>query len=391
MMWKHLECLLALQCFICLVRPAFVDEKALPEPCDLSLTWINEFQIKLSWNLSKDLDPSCRVSYEIKKPETMVTHKSFVELYVFLVDAVTYTVQTKPEECSDRTISKPVNITVTKPTELVKNFNCSLYTSTAMNCSWLIASQAPEDLLLYYKYAGENDIEQCSDYLYTAGQRTGCHLRGNISEQKMYFQVNGTVNGLSVRNTFLVEPLKNIKPQAPKVKITKESRSLSLSWAPPDFKDRFNCWNYTLRYSKCQETQCKNISKKTNENIPYDPRCQYRFQVKAVYSDKCGTGQSDWSEEEIYGAEDSLIIVIAIIVPASLFLFVILFLCCLMKYRETIFPKIPQPSVILKGMLNNSKEQTAFKRNLYIPVEENVEHKISLEIVPPLPIMQPDS
>lgn len=35
--------------------------------------------------------------------------------------------------------------------------------------------------------------------------------------------------------------------------------------------------------------------------VPYDLRCQYRVQVKAVYKKSCGAGGSDWSDVELYG------------------------------------------------------------------------------------------
>ncbi|CAB1351629.1 unnamed protein product [Coregonus sp. 'balchen'] len=91
---------------------------------------------------------------------------------------------------------------------------------------------------------------------------------------------------------------------------------------------------------------------------------KYRVQVKAVYQKWCGDGGSDWSEEEIYGVDE--------------------------WHREKLFPKIPQPSLIFKDMLNSNKEQKSSIGNLYVPVKEEVECKISLEKDPTLPMMQPD-
>ncbi|XP_070291884.1 uncharacterized protein [Salvelinus sp. IW2-2015] len=237
-----------------------------------------------------------------RRPKVGTTFKLYKEYRLSTEDAVNYTVQTNPKHCTGRTISKPVSKSITKPTELVKNFRCSLYSSKAMNCSWLPANQA-SDLQLYYGYLGPSHIAACSEYQYRDGQRTGCHLRGSFLQYDVYFKVNGTLDGLSVRNNFLVLPRNHVKPPAPKVKITEEGRNLILSWDPPDI-GAGHCWNYILKYNKCQESLGKEMQL---EHVPvkvsYDQRCQYRVKLKAVYTRWCGEGGSDWSEEEIYGTE----------------------------------------------------------------------------------------
>uniref|UniRef100_A0AAZ3QSJ0 Type I cytokine receptor cytokine-binding domain-containing protein n=1 Tax=Oncorhynchus tshawytscha TaxID=74940 RepID=A0AAZ3QSJ0_ONCTS len=285
---------------------SLVTSSALPEPLNLSLTWESEFRIKLSWNAPKDLDASCKVNYMITTTigEVKTTFKLYKEYRLSTEDAVNYTVQTNPKHCIGRTISKPVSKSITKPTELVKNFQCSLYSSKAMNCSWLPANQA-SDLQLYYGYLGPSHIAACSEYQYRDGQRTGCHLRGSFLQYDVYFKVNGTLDGLSVQNNFLVLPRYHVKPPAPKVKITEEGRNLILSWDPPDI-GAVHCWNFILKYNKCQESLGKEIQL---EHVPgkvsYDQRCQYRVKLKAVYTKWCGEGGSDWSEEEIYGTFSS--------------------------------------------------------------------------------------
>uniref|UniRef100_A0A4W5JBP3 Fibronectin type-III domain-containing protein n=1 Tax=Hucho hucho TaxID=62062 RepID=A0A4W5JBP3_9TELE len=256
--------------------------------------------------------------------------------------------------------------------ELVKNFQCCLYSSKAMNCSWLPANQTPDDLQLYYGYLGESHKAACSDYQDRAGEKTGCRLRGDFLEYKVHFHFNGTLNGLSVQKTFQVLPTHCVKPPAPRVKITETGKGLNLSWDPPDLAND-HCWVYILNYSKCQESLSKEIQYEY-EWVPYDLRCQYRVQVKAVYRDSCGAGGSDWSDVELYGVEDlhvdwsMTVVAILILIPAAVGLFIILCLCCFMKKLSS----------------------NLHFRNLYVPVEEEVECKISLEKDPPLLTMQPD-
>ncbi|XP_020327105.1 cytokine receptor common subunit gamma [Oncorhynchus kisutch] len=394
MILKHLDFLLVLRYFIHLVALEVAAEKALPEPLNLSLTWESEFRIKLSWNAPNNLYAPCKVNYMItttigeEKPILMSTFSLYKEYNVTKNDAVNYTVQTNPKHCTGRTISKPVSISKPKPTELVKNFQCSLYSSKAMNCSWLPANQA-SDLQLYYGYLGPSHIAACSEYQYRDGQRTGCHLRGSFLQYDVYFKVNGTLDGLSVQNNFLVLPKNHVKAPAPKVKITETGRNLILSWDPPDI-GAVHCWKYIFNYSKCQLLVDSKAIQFKHVMVSYDETCQYRVKLKAVYTEWCGEGGSDWSEEEIYGVDDWSMTVFAVVIPAVVFLFLILLICCFMKHREKVFPTIPHPSLVFKDMLNSNKGLKSSIGNLYVPDEEEVECKISLEKDYTLPMMQPD-
>nr|ACO13812.1 Interleukin-13 receptor alpha-1 chain precursor [Esox lucius] len=366
-------------------------EAELPSPIRLTSTWKNEFCLEFSWRLPESFDENLDCKYKIKTSQVSITRSSKTTLFQecdSLEGGLNFSVQT---ECNNSK-SQPVVHTIAAPRELVKDFHCFYYSSNALNCSWLPTNQSPEDINLYYAYP-ESEIHlsntsECRSYLRNAGRKTGCLIRGDFSKLKVYFQVNGTVNGSSLRNTFKVIPKDNVKPPAPKVKITEKENNLNLSWNHPNISHP-HCWDYMLNYSRCQESLSK-TTKSNSETIPYDPRCKYRVRIKAVYTSYCGKGESDWSGVEIYGEEDWLITVISIVIPASLFLFVILFLCCFMKHKEKLFPKIPQPSMIYKDTLNSNKEEKTFIGDLYVPVEEDVECKFSLENEPQLPMMQPD-
>ncbi|KAJ8008344.1 hypothetical protein DPEC_G00103860 [Dallia pectoralis] len=262
--------------------------------------------------------------------------------------------------------------------ELVKDFHCFEYSTNSLNCSWLPTDQSPEDLNFYYWYPNASDTIMsdtiaCSNYLYSAGKKTGCLIFENFPRHLVYLQVNGTVNGSSIRNIFDVVPLQNVKPPPPKVLITERGNVLYLSWNKPNLSDS-RCWKYILNYTNCEESHTNVIT--TNScDVPYDSTCQYRFQIQAVYG--CSTGKSDWSEVETFGEVEWLTIVIAILIPVLVFFISILCICCFIKHRERIFPKIPQPSI--------SKEQKNVIGNLYVPVENDVECKFSLEKSPTYP------
>ncbi|KAJ8008346.1 hypothetical protein DPEC_G00103880 [Dallia pectoralis] len=403
MILKHLlGYVLALLYYIPWITSDVPVEQALPRPLDLSLTWYNEFCVQLSWNVPEGVDASCELKYIViytnnRKSITEKKKRAEFKRCVALMGGVHFSVQS---ECNkdQSSRSEPAVYTIAAPTELVKDFHCFQNSSVTINCFWTPINNTPGNLQLYYSRI-ENKTAvsptlRCSEYLPEVDKTIGCHIKG-VDGLAVFLQINGTVNGSPVRNTFEVNLMDNVKPAAPKVNITQEEKKLILTWDSPEHSTP-KCWDYWLKYTKCQNTLSKLIkstdaSRQRKQKIPYDSRCQYRVQVKAVLTRYCGSGESDWSHEEKYGEDDWSNLVIAVVIPASVFLISILFLSCLMKHREKLFPQIPQPSLMFKDMLNISKEQKTFISNLYVPVEEDVECNVSLENKLPVPIMQPDS
>ncbi|KAL0970258.1 hypothetical protein UPYG_G00239570 [Umbra pygmaea] len=359
----------------------------LSSPINLTFSWTNEFCWKLSWSLPASFEEklNCSPKYQVnlpvpgKVPDSKRTSSTTYETCAGLTGVGNYSVET----LCNTNINQPAVHTIAAPKELVSNFQCVFYSYNDMNCSWHQTSQTPDDLQFYYAYpiskTSISNISMCNTYLHTAEKKTGCHLSCNNSfPHDLFIQVNGTVNGSLVRNTFKIDPKSNVKPPAPKVKIRKEGMYLNLSWDHPNIR-RPHCWKYLLNYSRCQEPKiCIEIDR-NSKNILYEPECQFEIQVKAIFN-TCGTGESDWSEVELYGKNVWPVDVGAIVIPIAVFIFVILFLCCFMKHRKKLYPKIPQPSLVYK---DRTEEQKIVIGSLYVP-DEKVELNINLENKPPL-------
>ncbi|CAB1345256.1 unnamed protein product [Coregonus sp. 'balchen'] len=367
-------------------------ETDLPSPRNVTFSWTNEFCWELSWSLQENVDSQtckCHITISRIGQKNVIKKRKGTQLQECfpLMEGVSFFLQT---QCENRTrMSQTIVHTIPAPTELVKNFKCYLYSSKAMNCSWLLANQAPEDLQLYYGSNNVSKVSECSEYLYNTGQRTGCHLRGDF-HKLIYFQVNGTLNGSSVRNTFEVNPHVHVKPLPLEWKITEEGSNLNISWISPDIKNP-RCWDYVINYTRCKKPMSNHLEDKTWIMVNYDPYCQYRVRIKPIFSKRCGMGEGDWTKEKLYGKEgnrDWHLHVAAIFIPFMAVIVAIVVCVCIRKHKDKILPKVPKPTNLIRDMFNNNNEMRAMA-NLYIPAQEEVDCKITL-VQDPLP-QEPES
>ncbi|XP_071020419.1 interleukin-13 receptor subunit alpha-1-like isoform X2 [Oncorhynchus clarkii lewisi] len=339
-------------------------ETELPSPRNVTFSWTNEFCWELSWSLLENVD-SQRCKYHInmsrigKKNIIRRKKETRLEECFPLMGGVRFFIQT---QCNKTQMSQTVVHTIPAPTELVTNFKCFLYTSKAMNCSWLLANQVPEDLQLYYGLKNMSKVSECNEYLYNGNQRTGCHLRGD-SHTRIFFQVNGTLNGSSVRNTFEVNPQDHVVQPIPlDLKITEEGSNLNISWISPDIRHP-HCWKYVINYTRCKIPESMSLEDKTWIMVNYDPHCK--------------DGNRDWHLH-----------VAAVFISVMAVIVSILVCFCIRKHKDKILPKVPKPTNLISDMFNNNNEMS-INENLYIPAQEEVDCKITL-VQSPLP-QQPES
>ncbi|KAG9346632.1 hypothetical protein JZ751_006943 [Albula glossodonta] len=132
----------------------------------------------------------------------------------------------------------------------------------------------------------------------------------------------------------LPPPIHTVKPFPPKLNMKKkEGGMLELSCDPPSgFDPSLDYWDYTFRYRTSKDSNWKEISPvRCTALIPYDHHFQYKVQVKAICKDICGTGASDWSQEECY---------------------------------VLILPQIPDPLKLFKELINSKEVSTDAGSNL---------------------------
>ncbi|XP_059363274.1 interleukin-13 receptor subunit alpha-1-like [Carassius carassius] len=372
----------------------------LPPPRNLTFTWETPFELHLTWERPKDLEPDCKVNYTVnvhhsqdcserdkKFPDRRVQKTSY-KLNISNENGLCISVTVNPINCRIKQQSRPSEISIPPPSvRLVKNMSFE-YSNNSMKCTWKSDINVP-DLGLYYWSPQNETVVKCNE------MKTGeCIIHSTFLKgmTKMLYLFNGTYKGQPVNNTFMTAgPNHFVKLNKPKLTIQRVGHELHFQTHGSHLEFYHDCYLYNYIYSKCNEHKKSQEFTKTHK-VEYDSNCKYRARVQIIFSDKCGDGKSDLSDEVEYGEDrdpNLPALLAVIIIPLIVSCCLIFSLVLLRRHKDIIFPKIPEPTLIFKDMLINNIRMAEDLRNtadgrLYIPFEEIVESKISLEPETPL-------
>ncbi|XP_039545896.1 interleukin-13 receptor subunit alpha-1 isoform X2 [Pimephales promelas] len=396
-------------CFSVSVMFVGSENTELPPPKNLNFIWETPFRLRLTWKEPEDLDPYCKVNYTVqvyksqdcskKEPESSMTWKVSQlgrEVNVSNENGLCISVSTNAENCGDRGQSQPVHIILPPPpVRLVTEHNCE-YSHNRMKVIWK-PTDVVQDLSFYYWSPVSESIIKC---IPDESMKTGECIIHNEKLKEMvaiYYLFNGTHNGIPVNNTIEGKyPTQCVKLKKPQLKISREGKNLNFETSDTDSKEFYNnCYIYKYTYSKCNESHVvEQEEPNTPENnkmthqVQYNPACKYKARVQVLFSNGCGSGESDPSDEVEYGenSDPNLPVLLAvIIIPLIVSCCLIVSLVLLRRHKDIIFPKIPEPTLLFKGMFNNNNIRTTedLRRpeaiRLYVPLEEIVESGIRLE------------
>ncbi|XP_075999880.1 interleukin-13 receptor subunit alpha-1-like [Genypterus blacodes] len=373
----------------CVAMVVFVhcSPEPLPPPTDLSISWNDQFTVTLSWSWQRPsrLEDSCLVGYKVGKVEDDTTVGRGDQFYSTICTTesnCTFTVETMTEKCdASWTNSKPVTISIERPSAVVREYTCFLYNKDTMDCSWVPVNPSLDLMVLYKLCTSTKEPLQMCENPYSSGRRRGCYLNIKVISEEICMLVNETSQAVGW-NSFTCTPSHNVKVPPPKFTVTAEGDKLNVNWTHPGIGENA-CWNYTICYRICLESNSKCVhhtdskpESHVHKSVYYDERCHYEFQMQANMDDNCGQGQSDMSEVITYGADqhpDRLLTVVVVAIPVILSISVILSCYCFKRHSSMLFPVLPDPSVIFKEMMNVNKEAKATTGSVYVPVPEAVE------------------
>ncbi|XP_060775274.1 uncharacterized protein LOC132885042 [Neoarius graeffei] len=379
---------------------SFLD--SLPPPENLSLLWVpNTPCVSVHWRKPSGLGTNCQVNYtlavyyeqkcpprqnaskKIKKEELSFEDCNFKE------DELCVSITTNPKNCDSKLASKEVYKDLSPPPALVKNFSCVYYARTKMNCTWTVENS--RNISLFYREEEKNNgtLKPCRFYLSDGPMKTGCHLDDEVLklEAKVYFVISGTAENHTIsNNSFIIDLRSAVKPPKPRISIRQEDERLRFEISIPDYLPP-HCWKYKYMYIKCSDVT-EELKEEKSTSVDYDAACKYTVRGKVIYSQYCGGYQdveSDVSEPEYYGedGDPNLAFKVAMIITP------LIVCCCLIaaivlfrRNKDIILPKIPEPSLFFKDMLNSTTD--GLSKNLgggklYVPVKEVVASGVSLE------------
>lgn len=408
MMYRFLDISLIVCFSVSLMFVGVESMSELPPPKNLNFKWETPFTLNLSWDKPEDLDPECLVNYTISVSSSQVcsydksekrrvaTNKVF--LNVSNVNGLCINVTTNFDNCGERR-SAPKIITIPPPPVLLVKDRDFAYSHDKLKCTWRPAIDV-KDLGFYYWYKRDPPLEsliQCiPDETIKMG---GCVIHNKFLKDinvfsEMFYLFNGTYNGTVVNNTFRDESANQyVRLKKPQLTVQRIGDSLIFQTNASDL-DEFeeSCYDYNYTYSVCGKESLfsKRINKTTQQ---YDPSCKYRARVQIHFSNNCGQGFSEMSNEVEYGENsnpNTPALLALIIIPLMVSCCLIVSLVLLRRNKDILFPKVPDPSLFFKEMLNSSvsvpQELPANSpvNKLYVPAEEILEYRISLEQDTPL-------
>ncbi|XP_026122424.1 uncharacterized protein LOC113105535 [Carassius auratus] len=374
----------------------------LPPPRNLTFKWETPFTLNLTWEKPKDLDPDCKVNYTVdvrhsqecsvtdNKRQTRRVQSTTCSWNISNVNGLCISVTVNPENCGSRKQSPSLNIILPPPTVMLVTNRSYEYSHNKLRCTWSRVGVV-EDLVFYYLSPQKNTVIKCND------MKDGeCVIHDTRLKEMtdMSYLFIGTYMGKAVNNTFIEEgPAHYVKLKKPQLTIQSDGHSLHFQTNQSDLEFGSHCYKYKYTYTKCDKNaQEQEVMDKPNYEVDYDSNCKYKARVQIIFSDKCGAGRSDPSDEVEYGEDRDphlpaflAVIIIPLIVSCCLIVSLVL----LRRHKDIIFPKIPEPTLIFKDMLINNIRMPEDARSptdgrLYVPIEEIVASKISLEPETPL-------
>ncbi|KAK2913487.1 hypothetical protein Q8A67_001886 [Cirrhinus molitorella] len=381
---------------------------ALPPPENLTFKWETPFTLNLTWEKPKDLRQNCKVNYTVEvrhsqncseKPkldnsQTRRVQNTSCKFNISNVNGLCISVTVNPENCGNKNPSPPLERSLSRPKVLLVTNRSYEYSHERLKCTWTPVADI-QDLSFYYWSHKNETVIKCNE------QKIGeCIIHSAFlkDEPEMFYLFNGTSNGERVNNTFRDErPPHYVKLNKPKLKIQRSGNTLLFKTEASDLNEFKSCCyicNYT--YSMCDkipQERLRNDCEDGNEVVvDYDSNCKYTARVQIIFSERCGAGKSDPSDEVEYGENRDpklLALLAVIIIPLIVSCCLIVSLVLLRRHKDIIFPKIPEPTLIFKDILINNIRTTEDLRSpaddrLYVPLEEIVESKISLEPEAPL-------
>ncbi|XP_027025362.1 interleukin-13 receptor subunit alpha-1-like isoform X2 [Tachysurus fulvidraco] len=369
---------------------------SLPPPVNLSLSWDqNSLDVNINWREPAGLDTKYKVIYMLAIYKEKCPPKNNTTFFkraktlhcqysVSKEEEICVGIKTVPENGENKIASKEVYKYLPPPLALVENFKCVYYATKQMNCTWTVVKNTP-DLQLLYKIGEQT--KSCMSYLSSGHIKTGCHLHDKdlTSNGKVFFVISTTGKN-NLNNKFKIEINFSVKPPKPEVHITKEGELLYFqAIIPRDFLAP-QCLKYKFVYTRCNE-RSEEITINSSLHVEYDTACMYKVRVHVIYSNYCGTDhdiEGDPSEPGYYGEDDdpNLAFKLAMIVTP------LIVCCCLVaallmfrRIKNIILPKIPEPSLFFKDMLNSTSDglSKGLGGKLYVPVKDIVASGVRLE------------
>ncbi|XP_026119134.1 uncharacterized protein LOC113098320 [Carassius auratus] len=281
----------------------------LPSPSNLIFSWETPFTLYLTWEKPKDLDPDCKVYYTVNVHhsqncserannfQTRRVQRSSTTLNIANENGLCISVTVVPENCGNKNRSQPSYITIPPPPVILVKNRSFEYSHNRLKCTWH-SDVDVQDLGFYYWSLQNDTVIKCNE------MKTGeCVIHDTLLKEmtEMFYLFNGTYMGKPVYNTFMDEgPIHFVKLNKPQLTIERVGQSLRFQTNVSDLEFPSHCYKFNYTYTMCDKRIQTMVTGKSNYEVNYDSKCMYSARVQIIFSDKCGAGNSDLSDEVIF-------------------------------------------------------------------------------------------
>ncbi|KAE8278915.1 hypothetical protein D5F01_LYC22497 [Larimichthys crocea] len=357
----------------CLFLTVTCQEGNISQPQNVSLVWVGDFKVRLSWARPQDLRENCKYKVgELHRGEEATISTPSWEGRVPMERGF---LQVSVRTVCDRQTSPPVFKNLTYP-ELVKNLECNIHTSKHTRCSWIpVSGHSPSFFYELEDGGGVNEenflLRACP--LSTHDGRTGCNLTAH-NYYKIHILINETRDNETYINIFSLDF--QVKPPALHWTVTNAGNEFIINWTAPDIRGG----KFIINYTECSENKKIDVTEGTSYNLSRVPHCGYNMKIKA--ESELHKWETPWSIPYEFDADTNpnVLLAAAIVIPLLIVILAALLLVCWRKNKNIIFPKVPKPRDLLSDISDNNNKTSV--SNLYVPAEEEENCKITLVVDP---------
>ncbi|KAG8510680.1 Interleukin-13 receptor subunit alpha-1, partial [Galemys pyrenaicus] len=400
----------------CLRRHGAGEAESQPPVTNLSVSVENLCTVVWTWNPPEGASPNCSLwyfSHFSNKQDKKIAPETRRLKEVALNERICLHVGT---QCSTSESEKPsiLKEKCTPPPEgdpesAVTELQCVWHNLSYMKCTWLPGKNTSPDTnyTLSYWHRSLGNILQCVD-IFREDQRIGCSFAlakvSDFSLEQHSVQIMVRDDAGKIRPSYSIVPLtSHVKPGPPHIKkLFFHNGDLYVQWKnPPKFSSR--CLFYEVEVNNSQtdtpgifsteETKCQ------DSEFEGDNEETVCFMIPGVTSNTLNTVRvrvktnklcyeddlfwSNWSEAKSIGTKTNSTLYIAMLltIPVIVAGAIIVLLLYLKRLKIIIFPPIPDPGKIFKGMFGDQNDDTLHWKKYDIYEKQTKEETDSVVLI----------
>ncbi|XP_057713872.1 granulocyte-macrophage colony-stimulating factor receptor subunit alpha-like isoform X1 [Corythoichthys intestinalis] len=259
-----------------------------------------------------------------------------------------------------------------------ENFNCYLYPTNLLNCSWTFPLLKDAQLFVYISICDNNSTVH---YLSLSSEEHSGSTSIALREYEMLYvivQFNVSWDHMWIVYSYVYDTeMMEVLPPPVNIAASVVDEGLMVSWDPP--RDRSNsnsrCFEYQLDVGNQEKKQIR-ARQVTIPNV--DPACTYRARVRARKISAACLGSELWSDWSNTVTIEPLIrtlnimVIVSIALGVPMILLTLLLLVRNQRVKQVLHPTIPCPALKYKYFLEEENILNFYRPTPSMKYEEEI-------------------